>query len=89
MVNTYFEIGRLIVEHEQQGQNKATYGEETLKELSEQLSKEFGKGFSVTNIHQMRLFYLTYGKQQTLSVKSEKGQTPSAKFTLRWSHYVF
>ena len=89
MVNTYFEIGKLIVEHEQKGKNKATYGEETLKELSEQLSKEFGKGFSVTNIQQMRLFYLTYGKQQTLSVKSEKGQTPSAKFTLSWSHYVF
>ena len=89
MVSTYFEIGKLIVEHEQKGKNKATYGEETLKELSEQLSKEFGKGFSVTNIQQMRLFYLTYGKQQTLSVKSEKGQTPSAKFTLSWSHYVF
>ena len=89
MVNTYFEIGKLIVEHEQKGHDKALYGEETLKELSNQLSVEFGKGFSITNIQQMRSFYLAYGKQQTLSVKSQKGQTQSAKFTLSKSLYLF
>jgi predicted nuclease of restriction endonuclease-like (RecB) superfamily len=89
MIHTYFEIGRIIIEHEQKGQEKALYGKETLKELSNQLSVEFGKGFSITNIQQMRSFYLTYGKQQTLSVKSQKGQASSARFTLSWSHYVF
>ena len=79
MVNTYFEIGRLIIEHEQKGKVKAEYGEEILAQLSNQLTLEFGKGFSETNLKQMRTFYITYGK----------GQTPSAKFTLSWSHYVF
>lgn len=79
MVNTYFEIGKLIVEHEQKGKLKARYGEELLAQLSSQLTLEFGKGFSETNLKQMRTFYTTYGK----------GQTPSAKFTLSWSHYIF
>jgi predicted nuclease of restriction endonuclease-like (RecB) superfamily len=79
MVNTYFEIGRLIIEHEQKGKVKAGYGEEILAQLSNQLTLEFGKGFSETNLKQMRTFYIAYGK----------GQTPSAKFTLSWSHYVF
>ena len=89
MVNTYFAIGRLIVEHEQQGKVKAEYGAETLKELSQQLIHEFGKGFSVTNLQQMRLFYSIYEKQQTLSVKLAKSQAVSRKFILSWSHYVF
>lgn len=89
MVNTYFEIGRLIVEHEQKGNVKAEYGAETLKTLSKQLSNEFGKGFSLRNIETMRKFYLTYQKTQTLSAELEKGQISSAKFTLSWSHYVF
>ena len=89
MVHTYFEIGRLIVEHEQKGQEKALYGQETLKDLSIHLSKEFGKGFSVTNLQQMRAFYLAYQKQQTPSVKSKKSETASLKFNLSWSHYVF
>ena len=91
MVVTYFEIGRLIVEHEQKGNIKAEYGEATLKQLSIQLTQEFGKGFSITNLQQMRTFYLTYQKQQTLSVKSQETQTLSAqsqKFTLSWSHYL-
>jgi len=96
MVVTYFEIGRLIVEHEQKGNIKAEYGEATLKQLSDQLTHEFGKGFSVTNLQQMRAFYLAYQKQQTLSVKSPKGKalsavskTTSRQFTLSWSHYLF
>jgi hypothetical protein len=84
MVHTYFEIGRLIVEHEQGGKVKALYGKETLKQLSIELIHEFGKGFSVTNLQQMRAFFLAYQKQQTLSVKS---QDPP-KFELTWSHYL-
>lgn len=59
MVHTYFEIGRLIVEHEQQGSVKAEYGAETLKQLSSGLIQEFGKGFSLRNLETMRKFYLT------------------------------
>ena len=88
MVYTYFEIGRIIVEEEQKGKSRAEYGKELLKELSNRLIKEFGNGFSVTNLQQMRQFYLTYEKQQTLSVKSEKGQTLSDEFNLSWSHYL-
>lgn len=90
MVFTYFEIGRTIVEEEQQGKDRAEYGKRLLKELSEILTKEFGKGFSITNIQQMRNFYLAYQKQQTLSANSssEKQQTLSAVFGLSWSHYL-
>ena len=89
MTHTYFEIGRRIVEEEQSGEARAKYGKAIIKTLSEELTKEFGKGFSVTNLKQMRHFYLVYEKQQTLSVKSEKGQTLSDKFKLSWSHYIF
>ncbi len=60
MVLTYFEIGRLLVEEEQGGEEKAQYGKELLKGLSKVLTKEFGKGFSVTNLERMRLFYQVY-----------------------------
>ncbi len=67
MVHTYFEIGRVIVEGEQQGSARAEYGKEVLKELSKQLTKQFGKGFSVDNIENMRKFYLTYAISETPS----------------------
>jgi predicted nuclease of restriction endonuclease-like (RecB) superfamily len=88
MVITYFEIGKMIVEEEQKGKERAEYGQQLTRGLSQRLSKEFGKGFSVTNIQQMRNFYLIYQKQQTLSVNSEKQQTLSDKFNLSWSHYL-
>lgn len=89
MVHTYFEIGRRIVEEEQQGQERAEYGKKLLKGLSTALTNEFGKGFSVSNLQQIRNFYLVYKKQQTLSVNSEqKSQTPSVIFPLSWSHYI-
>lgn len=78
MVTTYFEVGRLIVEQEQSGEEKAKYGRSLMKELSSKLSEEFGRGFSVTNIKQMRTFYPTYSK----------GQTVSDEFRLSWSHYL-
>lgn len=90
MVHTYFEIGRMIVEEEQNGKDRAEYGKKLLQELSKTLTREFGKGFSVTNIQQMRNFYLIYQKQQTVSVKSENAiqQTVSVDFKLSWSHYL-
>jgi|SRR5690606_5160544 len=72
MMRTYFEIGKMLVEEEQDGKERAEYGTELLKGLSKVLTKEFGKGFSVTNLKQMRQFYLAYGKGQTLSDQSEK-----------------
>jgi predicted nuclease of restriction endonuclease-like (RecB) superfamily len=78
MVYTYFEIGRMIVEEEQNGKERAEYGKQILKELSKRLNAEFGKGFSQRNLEQMRQFYLIYSKTQTLS----------AEFNLSWSHYL-
>lgn len=78
MVLTYFEIGRIIIEEEQNGKDKATYGKAVIKELAERLTKEFGKGFSTTNVKQMRSFYICYQNHQTLSYE----------FNLGWSHYL-
>ena len=78
MVYTYFEIGRTIVEEEQKGKSRAEYGKQIIKELSKKLTHEFGKGFSVRNLEQMRKFYLVYGKQIE-NVDNEKTQTLSAE----------
>lgn len=75
LLTTYWNIGRIIVEYEQQNQIRADYGKQTLKELSKELTQEFGKGFSRSNLQNMRAFYLTYEKCQTVSGK------------LSWSHY--
>jgi len=72
---TYWNIGRIICEFEQSDFLRASYGKQTLKVLSKELTKEFGKGFSVSNIQFMRRFYQNYQIQQTVSVK------------LSWSHY--
>ena len=92
MVQAYRLVGKRIVEEEQQGEAKAGYGKGLLKKLSEELGKEFGKGFSVVNLQNMRLFYLQYSIQQTVSVKldstlisdtlSRKLQIP--EFKLSW-----
>jgi len=83
MVLTYFEIGKMIIEEEQDGKERAGYGKEILKGLSGVLSKEFGKGFSVDNLENMRKFYLAYQKSETLSRKSELENN-----LLSWSHYL-
>ena len=69
LLSTYQNIGKIIVEHEQDNKDRADYGKQTLKELSKELSKEFGKGFSVSNLQFMRRFYQSYQIQQTVSVK--------------------
>ena len=75
MVQTYWHMGRVIVEHEQRGNTRAEYGKQQLVYLSASLSKEFGKGFDVTNLRSMRRFYLAFPIQETLSLE------------LAWSHY--
>ena len=79
MTKTYFEIGKRIVEEEQKGKSRAEYGKALLKNLSIELTKEFGKGFSVDNLENMRRFYLVYSKSETVS----------RKFKLSYSHYIF
>jgi len=81
---TYFEIGRMIVEDEQNGENRAEYGKKLLKDLSLHLTEKFGKGFSASNLQQMKQFYLSYSISQTVSVKfiNEKSETDSRKSNL-------
>jgi len=76
LVQTYWQIGQHIVEFEQGGKVKAEYGSELLDRLSKDLTLEYGKGFSRSNLFQIRQFYLKFPKIQTLS-----GQ-------LSWSHYT-
>ena len=75
LLNTYWTIGRIIAEYEQTVPERADYGKQTLRELSRALTAEIGKGFSRSNLYNMRQFYMTYEIVQTLS-----GQ-------LSWSHY--
>ena len=75
MVQAYWHIGRLIVEREQQGQERAGYGKQQLSQLSRRLQNDFGKGFDITNLRNMRRFFLTFPIRETLSLE------------LSWSHY--
>jgi len=76
MVEAYWNIGRRIVEEEQQGKNRAGYGQQLLKQLSAALTEEFGQGFSTGTLYYMRQFYLTF---------PEIFATPWRILT--WSHY--
>jgi len=75
MVKAYWEIGRAIVEQEQQGENRAEYGISLIKDLSEKLSGVYGKGFNETNLKYMRQFYQTFKNGHAL-----RGE-------LTWTHY--
>jgi predicted nuclease of restriction endonuclease-like (RecB) superfamily len=98
MTATYWEIGRRIVEHEQQGSRRAEYGERLLEQLAADLTAQLGRGFSRTNLFQMRQFFLTHRRiiqtVSELSVSKQKVQTQSGLslggpvFPLSWSHYV-
>ena len=77
MVESYWQIGRLIVEHEQNGEARAEYGKQQLQYLSTQLTDQFGKGFDVGNLRNMRQFYQTYPIRD--AVRSE----------LSWTHYRY
>lgn len=83
MVYTYFEIGKLIIEEQQHGKDRAKYGKSVLKNLSEKLTEEVGSGFSVDNLENMRRFYLAYSNSETLSRNLK-----SPDFQLSWSHYL-
>ena len=93
MVYTYYEIGRMIVEEEQNGADRATYGKRVLSELSEYLTQNYGKGFSVGNLKNIRQFYKVFSEDQIgETVFSQFDNLPLAsngrKFYLSWSHYL-
>ncbi len=75
MVQTYWQIGRIIVEHEQGGAERAEYGQGLIKELSRRLTVDFGKGFTETNLRYMRLFYFSFPNRHAL------------RDDLSWTHY--
>ena len=83
MVYTYYEIGRMIVEDEQQGEQRAEYGKAVIKELAEKLTKKFGKGFSAQNLANMRQFFLTYSVGQPIfQTLSRKSSLPLTKLQI-------
>lgn len=75
MVQAYWQIGRIIVEYEQDGNARAEYGKSVLQELSSRLTKDFGKGFSVRTLQQMKKFYVMF--PNTNALRSQ----------LTWTHY--
>lgn len=79
MVYCYYEIGRMIVEDEQQGKHRAGYGKQVLQGLSAKLVTHFGKGFSVDNLENMRRFYLVFS--QTSLSDIAKSETMSRQLT--------
>ena len=94
MVYSYYEVGRVIIEEEQNGKQRAEYGKAILKELSKRLTESLGKGFSVENLKLMRRFYVVYSKDQIgQKVSTQFENLPvtreGRKFFLSFSHYVF
>ena len=75
LLETYWNVGKLIVEEEQQGKNRADYGSNLLKNLSKQLTFEFEKGFEERNLNNMIVFYKAFSIQYAL------------RHELSWTHY--
>lgn len=93
MVYSYYEVGRLIVEEEQKGEQRAEYGKAILRQLSKNLTKSLGKGFSVENLKLMRRFYVVYsqdqiGQKMSTQFESLPVTKEGRKFFLSFSHYV-
>jgi len=78
MVRAYWNIGRIIVEEEQQGKERAEYGKALILQLSTRLTKEFGKGFDASNLKRMRQFYLLFPKGAALKHQSRPLQKSAA-----------
>ena len=93
MVYAYFETGRLIVEEEQNGLKRAAYGKYLIPELSKYLTERIGRGYSVTNLKQMRKFYQVYADDKIGQMFSDQltnlpTVSTGRKFPLSWSHYL-
>ncbi|NOR45643.1 MAG: DUF1016 family protein [Candidatus Delongbacteria bacterium] len=95
IVITYWNIGRIIVEDELKGKKRAEYGKETLKQLSVNLTNEFGKGYDETNLRKMRQFYTMFPIRDAVSLKTQNTNAVSHKLPIRypvssqlsWTHY--
>jgi predicted nuclease of restriction endonuclease-like (RecB) superfamily len=87
---TYWMIGRRIVEFEQGGKQRAEYGQALLERLGDDLSSQFGRGFSRDNLETMRLFYMAYSSEMISETPSRKLEPVliTKIFPLSWSHYV-
>jgi predicted nuclease of restriction endonuclease-like (RecB) superfamily len=83
MTVTYYEIGRRIIEKEQQGERRAQYGKRIIQGLSDYLTENLGKGYSAENLRLMRRFFLAYSDD-------EISKSPITKFNPRisWTHYI-
>ena len=88
MVDAYWHIGKMIVEEEQNGKNRADYGTTLVQNLSDRLTTHFGKGFSAQNIWNMRLFYQKFSAvQRELKGSLENGILSALRRELSWTHY--
>ena len=100
MVQAYWQIGYVIVEHEQEGKERAEYGKALLEEISKRLSREFGRGFDITNLRKMRQFYLLFSKRDAVRLESGEKKQDAARLDskgmeklrklrgeLSWTHY--
>ncbi|MCM1130840.1 MAG: DUF1016 N-terminal domain-containing protein [Anaeroplasma bactoclasticum] len=93
MVYTYYNIGKMIIDDEQNGNIRAEYGAKVIEGLSNKLTKEFGKGFSIANIRLMRQFYQIYSIDQIRETVFSEFNFPTnpnveRQFFLSWSHYL-
>lgn len=91
MTTAYWEIGRRIIDLEQDGQDRAAYGEALIERLANDLTKRFGRGFSRQNLWQMRAFHLAWPEAAILQTVSGESvwMNPTVKsFPLPWSAYV-
>jgi len=86
MVHTYWYIGKYIVEEEQLGKTRAGYGKYLLLELSNKLTAEFGKGFSLTTLEYARKFYKVYGVEKPHALREGSEKLPFHQ-NLAWIHY--
>ena len=89
MVYTYFEVGRYIIEDEQGGKTRAEYGKGVLKRVSERLTSNLGKGWSVDTLEKARRFFLAFSKSATpqrILAVGENSATVQRKFVLSWNH---
>lgn len=95
MVITYWNIGRIIVEDELKGEKRAQYGKATLKHLSEKLTSEFGEGYDIRNLQNMKKFYIYFQKSHAVNDQLSITNTVCTQFDIRdavslelsWSHY--
>lgn len=96
MIQTYYHIGRMIVQEQQKGNDRAEYAEEIVAALSRSLSKEYGKGYSKRNLDYFKQFYLLYRSRivQSAIAQSSSDEIPksmisfSEQFKVSWTHYI-